>query len=261
MSDEGAKSGRKAAGVKRRIRELMDRGMSSELAHRVASGALPESEALEQMARASEARFLMGRHGLDKALAMQIAHGHADLERTLATRRFQAHREAHRHHSVFAEAVASGAPWWFLRIDGRGEEVVVQADRTYEIDVERAKDGSVHTWPKLEIVLAAAPADARRVQRALKRVDDGGSRPPEGQRPEAQPQARYRLGDRRLHRYIDEEATVEATLQTGQRIRGTVRWFARYEFALGLRHDVEIRVLRHALTRLGSVPERSNGTP
>jgi len=237
---------RRAEGVRAKAQALRAKGLPDRLADAVAQGRLSEAEALERAAVRSEADFLMRKHGLDRALATQIAHGHADLDKTLAKRRFEAHRAEHRGRSVLEEARQDGLRRFVLRSDGEEQTVTVQAVSPYAVEV--ARDGTSMSWHKLDVALVAPAAAARKVQRALK------SRPdvePTG--PAARPQERYRLGDQRLFRYLDEEREIEVSLVSGHRIRGHVVWLSRYEFGLRIKGDVEVGVLRHALARVRAV--------
>lgn len=239
---------RKAEGVRARAQALRAKGLPDRLADAVAQGRLTEAEALERAAVSSEANFLMRKHGLERALAMQIAHGHADLGQTLARRRFEAHRAEHRDRSVLHEAMADASRQFVLRSDGIEATVTIVEVSAYDLEVER--DGRREPWRKLDVALVAPAASAKKLKRVLKLRDEpkpGGAAD--------RPQERYRLGDQRLFRYLDAETEVEICLVSGHCIRGRVAWFSRYEFGLRVKGDVGVVVLRHALARVRKVDD------
>src|SRR5690606_1638279 len=91
------------ARVKKRADDLHAMGMPYQMAMAVAHGKLDLNEALERMAQKDRVQKLMRDHDLSRALATQVAMGHADLDQVLARRRLQEHRETYRHRSCLVE--------------------------------------------------------------------------------------------------------------------------------------------------------------
>ena len=82
----------KDTNVRARAEELVATGMPFQMAMAVASGRLQLNDALERMVRQDQVLRMMERHDLSRALATQIAMGHADLDVVLARRRMDEHR-------------------------------------------------------------------------------------------------------------------------------------------------------------------------
>lgn len=228
------------------VNTLRSQGLSESLAEAVARGRLSPGEALRQMAVQEEAGFLMRRHGLDRALAIQVAMGHADLKEVLASRRFEAYRATHAGRSVFDEAVQDGAPRWFGLVDGSGVEAVVRRVDRYDVEVVAGSQRAL--WAKREVTLVGRVVDASQIRRELRR-----DRQVPREAPAAHPKDRYPLGDRRLFRYVESEHEVRLALVSGHAVRGVVVGFARFELSLRVRGGAVVRVLRHAVSHLGRV--------
>lgn len=233
--------------IKDKAQELTKQGMPFQLAMAVAQGRLDLNTALERLARRAEVDRLMRKHDLNRALATQIAMGHADLEAFLAKRRMGDHRETHRDQSCLDAAHASGEPLTFGLHGGR-----VVSGRIVEVgpyEVVLAEDGgeqqSVH---KLQFKYAYGVGDWKRVRKSLTK-DKALAGEPRG--PIERPQDRYTISDKRLFRYLDEGTMVDVTLLEGEVFRGQVSWFGRYEFGLRVKGDVDVTIFRHALFHVG----------
>lgn len=221
----------------------------------VVKGRMTEADALERLARRAEVDLLMHKHGLDRALATQVVVGDAALDAVLATRRFEAHRAAHRGWSVLADAQTDEVPRWFLGVDGGSRVARVAVVDTYTVTLvdRRGETTSLH---KLALALAADAAVERRVRRALRRDPEIAA---QALAPSTRPQDRYGVSDRRLFRLMDGGEDALVTLVSGDRLRGGIAWFARYEFGLRLKGDVEVVVFRHALHQVTGARPRPAG--
>ena len=93
-----------------RAQELADQGIPFQMAMAVAHGRLTLNDALERLAQQDRVEQLMRTHDLSRALATQVAMGHADLDKLLRRRRMEAHREENRLRSILDEHTASGEP-------------------------------------------------------------------------------------------------------------------------------------------------------
>jgi sRNA-binding regulator protein Hfq len=227
------------ASVKARADELVGSGMPYQMAMAVAHGRMELNEALERMARKDKVTALMERHQLSRALATQIALGHADLEVVLGRRRLETHRSTNRDRTCLVE----GARLAIVLHDGRTLKGTVGEVAAYEF-VFTPDDAPAEPIHKLLVMYAYHPDQWKAVKKGVK-VDKKAQ--VEAPTPAPRPQDRYSCSDKRLFGYLDKQAEVLVTLLDGQTLRGTIVWFGRYEFGLRLRSDADVTVFRHSL--------------
>ncbi len=228
---------------KERAQELVDKGMPYQMAMAVVHGKMELNEALERLARRDRVNGLMERYDLSRALATQVALGHADLDQILRRRRMKAHREAHRDRTC----LVPGAVLTVATFGGEIPRATVEEVAPYTA-VLRPEGGEPVEVHKLEMKYAYDPEDWKKVRKALKRdkrVAEQGFTVAE------RPQDRYTCSDRRLFGYVDDAPEVQVTLVDGDSLRGVITWFSRFEFGLRVKGDAEIVVFRHALHDLG----------
>jgi sRNA-binding regulator protein Hfq len=226
--------------VKARAEQMIQQGMPYQMAMAVAHGRLDLSEALERMARRDRVQQLMDRHQLSRALATQVALGHANLDVVLARRRLEEHRKSHRDDTC----LVPGAELVVVLHDGRTLRGAVRAVDAYQFvfeDLSAAAAGQHHTLHKLLVMFAYRPGDWKGVKKAVKSGDKTADAPA------VRPQDRYSLSDRRLFGFQDAAREIGVTLLDGTVVKGVVTWFGRYEFSVRLKTDVEVTVFRHAL--------------
>jgi sRNA-binding regulator protein Hfq len=222
--------------LRRRADELHEQGMPYQMAMAVAHGRLDLSEALERMAIKDRVNKLMERHDLARALATQVALGHADLEQVLARRRFEAHRQEFRDRTCLA---VTGEPV-AIQLQGRliKGTVTVLEPYTFTIQLDQGPE-TVH---KLEAKYAYAPGDWKVIKKVV-RAEKAAA----GARPATLPQDRYSCSDKRLFGYQDRKQEVLVTMLDGDNLKGVVSWFGRYEFALEVKAGVVVTIFRHAM--------------
>ena len=193
--------------VRIRADELAKQGMPYQMAMAVAHGRMELNEALERMARRDRVTVLMERHNLSRALATQIAIGHADLEQVLARRRLEQHREEYRDRTC----LLPGEPLALALHDGRTVkgQVVAADPYTFQFDA----DGQTADIHKLQVKYGYPPADWKKVKKVVK-VDKRA--PVEGDAPAVRPQDRYSCSDKRMFGYMDRGVEVSATLLDGR---------------------------------------------
>lgn len=235
--------------IRQRAEELAAAGMPIQMAMAIAHGKLSLNEALQKLARRDAVTRMMEKHALSRALATQVALGQASLEEILAERRFEQHRIDFRDHSILDASAASGAPLTLLlhgkrRITG---QILESEAYRFKIRTEEGVEEDVH---KLQAKLAFHPDAYKRLRKVL-RVDKALDAAP--LQPVERPQDRYGCSDRRLFKYLDTKVEVQATTLEGDQIRGTLSWFGRYELGVGLKHEAEVVVFRHALHDLREV--------
>lgn len=243
--DEG--EGRVRPEVKDRAQELTKQGMPFQMAMAVAQGRLELNEALERLARRAEVDSLMRKYEINRALATQIAMGHADLEAFLARRRMDEHRAAHRERSILEIARDQGTVLTLGLHGGRQVTGVIRETDAYHATVQ-PKAGEPEVVHKLQIKFVYPADDWKRVKK-IQRKDKELSAAPRG--PIERPQDRYTISDKRLFRYMDAGAAIDVTLLEGEIFRGTVAWFGRYEFGLEIKGG-EVTVFRHALQHVAT---------
>jgi len=202
------------------------------------------NSALSRLAEGREVERLIQKHDLSRALATQIAKGHADLQAVLAKRRMESHLAANLNRSSLDEHAASGRPLTLLLHGGRrASGLVLRSDvYTFQFQEEGKPHEEIH---KLQVQWAYEPDGWKSVRKVLKRDKALASRTPIDK-----PQDRYTCSDRRLFKYFDEKEPIEIVLLEGDEVSGTIEWFGRYEIGVRVRPDCVVWVFRHALHRL-----------
>jgi hypothetical protein len=230
---------------KQRAQELVDSGMPYQMAMAVVHGKMELNEALERLSRRDRVNQLMERHELSRALATQVAIGHADLEKVMHRRRLQAHRETYRERTC----LDAGAELTVARFGQDQCRLIIQTADAYALvgSLDGGEPAEIH---KLTLKFTYAPTDWKKVRKAIKKDKRVAA---EGLEPAKRPQDRYTCSDRRLFGYVDSGREVVATLLDGDILRGVVVWFSRYECCFRLKEDVEVTLFRHALHELKSV--------
>lgn len=227
------------ANVRARADELIASGMPYQMAMAVAHGRMDLNEALERMARKDRVNALMERHQLSRALATQIALGHADLEQVLARRRLEGHRSDNRDRSC----LVPGARLALVLHDGRTLKGTVGEVEPYQVTFT-PEGGAPEQLHKLKLLYAYPPEVWKAVKKGV-RVDKKAAS--DAEPPAVRPQDRYSCSDRRLFGYLDRGVELNVTLLDRSVMKGVVTWFGRYEFGLKLRSDGEVTIFRHAL--------------
>lgn len=224
---------------KQRAQELVDNGMPYQMAMAVVHGKMELNEALERLSRRDRVNQLMERHDLSRALATQVAIGHADLKQILHRRRMKQHREEYRDRTC----LVPGNTLTLARFGENAAAFEVVSVDAYQANLT-AEDGTAVEAHKLSLKYGYAPDAWKKVRKALKKDKRLAAKELV---PAKQPQDRYTCSDKRLFGYVDSGSEVQATLVDGDILKGVVQWFSRYEFGLLVKGDVEVTVFRHAL--------------
>lgn len=220
--------------------------LPAHLAAAVRRGRMTLQVALARAAWEAEVAALTRRHGLDRALANQVLLGEADLERLLARRACAAYLAERAPPTIFQLALRDGRPRMLHLGLARTLEARIQADHAYDVSVETL-DGEAHTLRKLAIRAVTDGPGGRRLQRERVRGTVLDEAP-------ARPQDRYPLSDRRLFRARTSGVAVLVTWLDGERLRGTVSDFNRFDVVVRTRSLGEVTVLRHAIADFGDEP-------
>ncbi len=232
--------------VRARAEELTQQGMPYQMAMAVAHGRMDLNEALERMARRDRVNVLMERHELSRALATQIALGHANLEHVLARRRLAEHRTENRDRTC----LMPGSELALVLHDGRTIRGEVRGLEPYTFRFD-FPDGSTEELHKLQVKYGYAPTEWKKVKKGVRQDRKVAKN---AETPAVRPQDRYSCSDRRLFGYLDQRVDVVATLLDGDVLRGVITWFSRYEFGMVLRTEAEVTVFRHSLKALAPLP-------
>ncbi|MFM2162948.1 MAG: hypothetical protein RLZZ383_2460 [Pseudomonadota bacterium] len=209
------------------------------LAAAVRRGRMAPQAALERAAWEAEVAALMRRHGLDRALASQVLHGEANLGHLLERRACAAYLAERARQSVFEVAAGDAVPRAFHLGNAGYAEAVVLENRAYDV-VLQTPDGPPSALHKLRIRAVTDVPCGRRLRRERIRGSVTDAAP-------ARPQDRYALSDRRLFLACTRGAAVTLTWLDGERMRGMVRSFTRFELVLETRTLGDVTILRHAL--------------
>lgn len=230
---------------RQRADALHQQGMPFQMAMAVATGRMDMSEALARLEVEREVEVMMAEHDLERAIAVQIAKGGAELDTVLFGRRYQAHRTVGRERTTLVEGAELTLGCHATKpVTGVITELLPYAIRF------AVRDGDELEIRKLDVLYTYVPSDWKRARKAI-RTDKAVAR--KGLKPQPKPQDRYGISDKRLFRYLDQQREIAVTLVDGQHIRGTIPWFARYEFGLQVRGDVVIGIFRHALVNVESL--------
>lgn len=212
-------------------------------ARRVALGQADVNALVQEMAVRDNAAALERRHALSHALAIQVARGGADLQQVLRRQRVDALLAEGRARTVLVPGSA-----WIFGVQGRRvvEARVTEVER-YEV-VLAVAEGAPERLHKLQLKYACAPDAHRKVRRAFEW--DSARRAQPEVAPDARPQARWGIPDRRLGELVDARTPVTVTFLEGEMLTGEVVGVSPYEFTLRLRGGIDLTVFRHALAEL-----------
>ena len=231
--------------IKQRAEELAKRtGVPLHVAIRVVRGEIDLNDALKKLALHDEVGALVSRHSIERALAMQVALGHADLDLVLRRRRVESHLVEYQARDVFASAAASGNE---LVIGVHGRQllrVVVLEHASYELGLRDVESGNLRTVHKTQIKFAC---DAAVWQKARKSMTWDAVRKAQHVEPVLKPQERFGCSNRRLGEAWDAKREVVVTCVEGECFSGKISYVARWEFGVGTRAGVDVVVFRHAL--------------
>ncbi len=223
-----------------------DMGLPREVALRVARKEVTLNQVLNEMATRDKANNLMRRHGLDRALATQVAKGQADLDRVLHRRRMASHLALHAERSVLLDALQDGRAWRFAL---HGHRVVtarvVGVDR-YEARLAASGSDAEEPVHKLQFKLAWRPEEDKLARKGF-RWDSALKEAPKP--PVERPQDRFGCSNRKLFGWLEGDTKVGFTTLEGEIVQGKVAWFSRYEVGVSVRGKTEVIVFRHALAR------------
>lgn len=213
----------------------------------MAAGRADLNELIKRMAQRDEVNTLIQRHGLNRALATQVALGQVSLDQVLMRRRVEEHLEATRDRDVLDAARQSGK---VLTLGLHGHKSlqcrIVSMDR-YEIHVKDVEGGEEHAVHKLQLKFAYDPDDHKKVRKGLEYDKVRRERVIE---PIARPQDRFACSDKRLGVAMDQKRVVTAVTLEGECFTGEIGWISRYEFGVRMKHGGEVVVFRHALDDL-----------
>jgi sRNA-binding regulator protein Hfq len=223
-----------------------DMGLPREVALRVARKEVTIDKVLVEMVTKDKAKNLMRRHGLDRALATQVAMGQADLEHVLRRRRLSSHLALNTDRSVLVDAHKDGRAWRFALHDGRvltGR--VVGLDR-YEARLAPTGSDDEESVHKLQFKLAWRPEEDKLARKGFRWDKELREQP---QEPVPRPQDRFGCSNRKLFGWLEADTRVSLTTLEGEVVLGKIAWFSRYEIGVNVKDKTEVIFFRHALAR------------
>ncbi len=215
-------------------------------ARRVALGQADVNALVQEMAVRDNAAAIERRHGLGHALAVQVARGGADLQQVLRRQRVDALLEQGRARTV----LVPGSAWVFGVQGRRAMEARVVGVERYEVELASG-DGPADRIHKLQLKYACAPDAHRKLRRAFEW--DAARRALPEVAPDARPQLRWGIPDRRLGELADAHTPVTILFLEGEILTGEVVGVSAYEFTVRLRGGIEVTIFRHALAELRTV--------
>jgi sRNA-binding regulator protein Hfq len=220
------------------------RGLPPGLAVAVAKGSMTLQEATDRLAREAEVEQLMRKHGLSRAIAVQVQLGHASLTQYLDKVALQRHLDAHRLRSCLEEAAQSGAPL-VVGVHGqrRFEAKVVEVE-AYHVTLAPTDGSAPERVHKLQLKYACPVSEIKRVRNGFDKDKSLAAAPLD---PISRPQDRYGIPDKKLFTLMSSKRAVEIVLLEGERMRGTIQWFGRYELGFSLQRGGSLTVFRHAI--------------
>ena len=243
-SDTPRKGRRKTRDValERRVALLESRnGLTRAVAVQVASGHVDLDTVLQRMALLAKTASLMRRHELGRALATQVAMGQANLDRVLFKRRMELHLAEMGSRSILQQSVADELPLYFCLHGQRHLDGPVAAVEQYEFVIGQ------ESIRKLQLKWACALTDKKKARRALSWDKARRADPKEIF---WKPQQRFGCSNKHLFTLMDREASIQLQLLEGEQFIGQVKWVGRFEFALAVKGGVELVIFRHALESL-----------
>ena len=218
-------------------------GVPMDIARQVAAGKLDLNDAIKRMAFRDEVEGLIARHGLDRALATQVALGQAELERVLRQRRVAVHLAENAKRDSLEAALAAGTEV-VLGLHGRALVTgKLSSLGPYEIQFRNVESGETVTVHKTRVKFLC---EAAAWQKARKSMSWDAVRKAESVEPILRPQDRYALSNRRLGDVQDRKLTVRVSCLEGEVFSGEVAWVARWEIGLAVK-GASLVIFRHSI--------------
>lgn len=219
-------------------------GLNPRDARLVALGKADLNQLLQKMAEVERASRLQEKHTLNRALAVQIAKGHADLGQVLTRRRMESYLEEHGDRSALTDALQTGGAVGLALLGRRTIQARVVAVAKYEFDVVDAETGTPEHLHKLMVKYTFQPEERKTIRKSQSFDKERSKAVVE---PVFRPQDRYRCSDRRLFSYQEARTKLLVSLVEGEQFNGSVSWMSEYEFGLELRGGGIVVIMRHAL--------------
>ncbi len=159
----------------------------------------------------------------------------------------------HRSDSIFEKQCGSGAAWCFFLHDQKKLTGTIVRNEKFECDVADPQ-GVEQRIHKVRVKFACPAGVAEELERQLKRNEAVAARK-EG--PHFLPKYRHPIEDRVLFDFMNSREVLFFTMLEGEVLRGIIRGFSKYEIQLGMKRDVSVVLLRHAVYDLRDKRGRS----
>lgn len=149
----------------------------------------------------------------------------------------------HREDSLFQRESGRGGRWCFFLHGDVEITAAIARNETFESDL-LGPDGSVERIHKVRVKFVC-PAGLREEVKGQMRRNASVQRRKEG--PHFLPRYRHPVEDAVLYELMAKREVLFFTLLEGEVLRGIIKGFSAYEIAVGMRRDVPVVLLRHAI--------------
>ncbi len=216
-------------------------------ARRVVYGKATLNEVLEELMLQERIERLISEHGVNRALATNIALGKTNLDVVLLRRRKNETLKKYYDQSCLEEARRKDARIALAlhgnkKVVGRIKDVDKYVFRFQPDDSEEVVE--IH---KTHVKFAYDPDQYKGVRKHLK-VDKKVRAQQLG--PILRARERYHFKNLTLQESMDTRREVDVVTLEGDTFRGHVEWFGRWEFGLKLKGGARVVAFRHAVYRL-----------
>ena len=226
-----------------RVAQFVEQGLTPKLAKSVVLGQISFSDAIAVLATEAEAKRLTKRHGFNRALAIQIIKGQADLKQQLSKLKFNKYREENGGRCVLEIHEKSGQPILVATTGRTFITGIVEATSPFEVSL-RPEDGEVVQLHKLQIKYAYQPEHVLAVRKEIGRDSKRAADPVS---PALKPQNRFHISDTLLFQAHKKKGILKIKLVEGEVLRARLSWFSKYQMAVFIDEESELVIFRHAL--------------
>ncbi|MEW6439790.1 MAG: hypothetical protein AB1640_02540 [bacterium] len=156
---------------------------------------------------------------------------------------FEEYCRAHQKESIFERERGQASTWTLFL---HGDSLVtgsISGSETYECNI-RPGEGSEEKVHKVRVKFLCPAAVHEEVTGQMKRNEEVQRRK-EG--PHFLPRFRHAMEDRTLFELMTRREVLFFTMLEGEILRGIIRSFSSYEIVVGMRREVPVILLRHAI--------------
>lgn len=241
--------------VLEKAKEIASRtGVSMRDAIRVASGKITVQQVLKEMMFEEKVNGLMRKHGLERAMAINIARGMVDLETALLLKEMKRCSDWVPERSVLLQLNETGEPGFFYLFGQEPFSARVTKVEKYDVWFQRT-DEEPEKVEKHCVLMACRPQEQEELQKLMAKEENVSSL---GLGPSTSYKDRYRSRKRILYRHHRDRIPTRVVLRDGTLIDGRLGWFGKWEFQFHMTETCSPVVFRHAMYSfdpMGGMPE------